>query len=99
MKSINEREINFERKEGTIKTWNGRWGIVFVTNKQRFFLHISEFDSASDPKIGDIISFDVKEPFPGTSGENKLPRAVNAILIDYLQDETSSDATETGRAL
>jgi hypothetical protein len=66
-----------ERKEGTIYSWVGRWGILIYTFKERYFLHISEFDAKRLPVVGETVTFETALPFPTAGGPHKLPRAVN----------------------
>jgi cold shock CspA family protein len=63
-----------ERQIGTFYSWNERgYAMIFVTPKQRYFMHVSEFDSDKFPIIGQQVSFEIAPPRkPG-----QLPCAVN----------------------
>jgi len=62
------------RQEGTIFSWNERgFAFIFLTHKQRFFMHISEWDNAIPPMPGDRVTFEIAPP----RKEGQLSCAVN----------------------
>jgi hypothetical protein len=76
-----------ERKIGVIRSWNERgFGIVLVTHKERYFCHITQFDRATPPEVGEKVRFDVKPPRkPG-----ELPQAINVTPIEIELPSTSA---------
>jgi cold shock CspA family protein len=66
-----------ERIVGTFYSWNEHgYAMIAVSPRQRYFMHVSEFDSDKFPIIGQQVSFEVAPPRkPGQPGQ--LPCAVN----------------------
>lgn len=74
MEAETEVKTETERRVGTIYSWNEKgFALIFVTHKQRYFMHISEFDSIAVPIVGDRVSFEVAPP----RKEGGLPCAVD----------------------
>ena len=76
-----------ERKEGTVERWMGRYGFIYVTNRERYFAHLSEFDAARKPVPGEKVTFEVNSVAP--LGERTLPIAVD---IKPVANEAKKDA-------
>jgi len=76
-----------ERLVGSFYSWNERgYALIFVTPRQRYFMHISDFPSDHIPVVGEKVSFNVAPPRkPG-----QLPCAVNVHPIEPTPIETSS---------
>jgi hypothetical protein len=73
-------------KEGKLYSWHANgFGVVAVSVKERFFLHVSNIveipDDLASPPIGSTVQFDVAEAKNG----GKLPQAVNARVIPPTQ--------------
>lgn len=69
-------------REGKLCSWNARgFGIVSVSVKERYFLHVTDIAEIPDgyltPPVGATVQFDAAEPI----NNGKLPRAVNARVI------------------
>jgi hypothetical protein len=81
-----------ERLVGSFYSWNERgYALIFVTPQQRYFMHISDFNSDHLPVVGEKVSFEVAPPRkPG-----QLPCAVNVHPIEPTPKESSS--TEVSR--
>ena len=63
-----------KRLEGTFYSWNERgYGLIFITPKLRYFMHVSEFDSDHLPVVGEKVNFEAVPP----RKEGQLPCAVN----------------------
>jgi hypothetical protein len=81
----NQREI------GVIHNWRDSWGLVRITFKQRFFFHISEWDSDLEPVIGQQVSFEIRPARPGGA----LPQAVDVRpeplvkIVTFIQPESA----------
>jgi len=69
-----------DRKTGVLQSWYPEkgWGIVSITWREHYFLHVSSVVTAPDsgPATGMIVEFDVAPPFKN----GKLPSAINAAL-------------------
>jgi hypothetical protein len=69
-------------KKGKLYSWHDNgYGVVSVTVKERYFLHVTDIaeipDDLETPPIGSTVHFDVAPPH----GNGKLPRATNAVVI------------------
>ena len=64
--------------KGQLKNWNGKKGFGFIRSEelnQDTFIHISQLKSMSrQPKIGDVIYFDVEKQ------QNGKARAINSSI-------------------
>jgi len=69
-----------QKKIGKLRSWNQErgFGIIEISRKERYFLHITEVDENSpDPVVGSMYAFSVR---PG-SDPNRLPVAVDAVPV------------------
>ena len=79
-----------ERIVGAFYSWNERgYAMIFVTPKQRYFMHVSEFDSDKFPVVGQRISFEVAPP--RKSGQ--LPCAINVKPVIAVASSPAETAT------
>jgi hypothetical protein len=71
--------IVMERLIGSSYSWNERgYALIFVTPQQRFFMHISQFQSDHLPTVGETVSFSVAPP----RKLGQLPCAVNVKPVE-----------------
>jgi hypothetical protein len=83
MMKHHQGKMIMERLIGSFYSWNERgYALIFVTPKQRFFMHISEFDSDSFPVIGQRVSFEVAPP----RKQGQLPCAVGVKPVETEQN-------------
>jgi hypothetical protein len=71
-----------ERFIGRFYSWNERgYGLIFVTPQQRYFMHISEFQSDHIPVVGEQVTFLTGPP----RKNGALPCAVDVRPIAAVQ--------------
>lgn len=63
------------RYQGIVESWKDErgFGIVRITFKQRFFLHVSQWQHDEAPFHGQSVSFETADPRPGGA----LPQAID----------------------
>src|SRR5208283_127956 len=63
------------RKTGIVERWMGRYGFIFVTYKERYFMPIVEFDAPRCPVAGERVEFEFTPApvIPGLPQERNLP--------------------------
>lgn len=89
-----------ERKTGIVQRWFGRYGYIFVTYKDRYFLPLAEFDAARLPFVGETVTFNfVPAPIlKGVADGRILPVAKNVKPVKAVFDEadTAGKANDKG---
>lgn len=69
---------------GVVTGWSDRgYGFLLTEDRRQFFLHIhGMIDQSILPQKGDVIEFEARE-----SSRNKLPEAMNAVIISTANAE------------
>jgi hypothetical protein len=67
------------RRTGIVERWMGRYGFIFVTYKERYFMPLVEFDAPRSPVVGERVEFEFTPApvVPGLPPERNLPTARN----------------------
>lgn len=77
-----ENKMITERNTGTVEKVFKTFSFIFVTHRQRYFMHLSQFDSVCKPRVGEKVTFEVKENPARLNDDRQLDYAVNVRPVE-----------------
>jgi len=71
----------------------GRYGFIFITNRERYFFPLVEFDAPRNPVAGERVEFEFTPApvIPGLPQERNLPVARNVTPVDSASVEKTGE--------
>ena len=72
--------------DGIVQAWHHTFGFIY-TKTQRYFFHISEFNSERVPRCGEQVLFETKEAARAAHHNGNLPLASNVRPLELAKQE------------